>query len=86
MKDPRLEATGRKYGKTGSQVILRFLIQQDIIAIPKSANRDRLKENIEIFDFQLSYEEMATVESFDCDGRVVPALELKDSADYPFDD
>lgn len=86
LEDPRLVAIGKKYGKTGSQVILRYIVQQNIIAIPKSSNPGRLKQNIEIFDFELTPEEVAVVESFDCNGRVCPATELKDSPDYPFNE
>lgn len=67
-------------------MILRYLVQQNVIAIPKSSNQGRIKQNIEIFDFELTPEEMAIVESFDCNGRVVPAIELKDSPDYPFNE
>lgn len=53
-----LTSIGQKYGKTASQVGLRFLVQQGIPAIPKSTSIHRMKENFEIFDFQLSEEDM----------------------------
>lgn len=85
LQDPKLMNIGRKYGKTGSQVVLRYLIQRNVIVIPKSTNRERLKQNLNVFDFEITPEEMVIVESFDCNGRVVPALELKDSPNYPFE-
>ncbi len=54
-----------KYGKSIPQVILRWLVQQGIVVIPKSANKGRLRENISIFDFELSKDEMSTIDSLD---------------------
>lgn len=53
-----LKTIGAKYGKTASQVGLRFLVQQGIPAIPKTTNAERMKENINIFDFKLDEEDM----------------------------
>ncbi|KAJ8968127.1 hypothetical protein NQ314_000604 [Rhamnusium bicolor] len=86
LTDPKLVEIGKKYGKTSSQVILRYLIQAGTIPIPKSSNKDRIKQNIEVFDFELSPEDIAVVESYNCDGRAVHAEELKESPDYPFRD
>lgn len=58
-----LSEIGKKYGKTASQVGLRFLIQQGIPAIPKSTSLQRMKENIDIFDFSLTDKEMETLKS-----------------------
>lgn len=54
-----------KYGKSIPQVILRWLVQQGIVVIPKSSNPERLKENISIFDFCLTSEEMASIDGLD---------------------
>ena len=53
-----LVAIGRKYGKTASQVGLRFLVQQGIPAIPKTTNIERMKENFDIFDFTLANQDL----------------------------
>lgn len=53
-----LAGTGRRYNKTAAQTGLRFLVQEGIAAIPKSSRFERMKENIDIFDFRLSDEEM----------------------------
>lgn len=71
--EPRKEITenesikpiAEKYGKSIVQVILRWLIQQDIIAIPKTWEESHLKENINIFDFELTQEEMAVIDGLD---------------------
>lgn len=56
---------GRKYGKSAAQIGLRFLIQRGIIAIPKTSHKERLKENMDIFDFELSVEDIKQLETLD---------------------
>ncbi|MDP3368760.1 MAG: aldo/keto reductase [Brevundimonas sp.] len=56
--DPTLIGIGRAHGKSAGQVTLRWLIQQDIIAIPRTSKVSRAEESFDIFDFQLSGEEM----------------------------
>lgn len=56
-----LEAISRTHNKTVSQVCLRWVIQHDVIVIPKSASPERMEENINIFDFELSAEEMEQI-------------------------
>jgi 2,5-diketo-D-gluconate reductase A len=60
-----LLSIGNKYKKTIAQVILRWLIQRGIIAIPKSVRRERMEENFYIFDFELSFEDMEAIKSLD---------------------
>ena len=57
--DETLTAIGQAHGKTAAQVCLRWLVQQNIAAIPRTSKIERLSENIEIFDFVLSDDEMA---------------------------
>lgn len=52
-------------GKSIPQIILRWLVQQGVVVIPKSSNQDRLKENISIFDFELTSEEMTIIDNLD---------------------
>lgn len=54
-----------KYGKSPAQVLLRFLVQNHVSVIPKSVHENRIVENIDIFDFELSAEEMAALEALD---------------------
>jgi 2,5-diketo-D-gluconate reductase B len=67
-----LERIGKAHGKSSAQVSLRYLTQQGIIPIPRSANPDHLAANLEIFDFALSEGEMAEIGKLKrLDGRVV---------------
>lgn len=63
--NPVLEAIGRKYGKSVAQVALRWLTQRDVIIIPKSVHVDRMEQNLDIFDFTLSDEDMAEIAALD---------------------
>lgn len=65
--DPILTRIGKKYGKTPAQVNLRFLTQSGIIAIPRSTNAQRVKENIDIFDFSLSTNDIKEIKNMDLD-------------------
>lgn len=70
--DPVLSAIGAKYGKTGPQVCLRWELQRGVVTIPKSTHRDRIQQNAEVFDFQLTDEEMARIDGLDRNERVGP--------------
>lgn len=63
--NPVLKEIGKKYGKSVAQVALRFLIQSDVVVIPKSTHKERMEENFHIFDFALTPEEMAEIEKLD---------------------
>ncbi|WP_031425465.1 aldo/keto reductase [Flavimarina sp. Hel_I_48] len=56
-----LSEIGKKYGKSVAQVALRWMIQRNIVVIPKSVTPSRIKENINVFDFELTREEMLTI-------------------------
>jgi len=60
-----LSAIGRKYGKSIAQVILHWLVQRNIIAIPKSVRKERMAENLDIFDFDLSAEDLQAISTLD---------------------
>jgi diketogulonate reductase-like aldo/keto reductase len=59
--DALLARIGKAYGKTAAQVCLRYLVQQDIVVIPKTSRSERLKENAEIFDFALTGAELGEI-------------------------
>ena len=59
--DEMLIRIGKEHGKSARQVVLRFLVQQGLIGIPRSSNKGRLAENLAIFDFKLSDADMAEI-------------------------
>lgn len=65
IENPLLIELGNKYGKTPSQIILRFNIQRGIIVIPKTTKKSRMKENIDIFDFSITDEDMKLIRTLD---------------------
>ena len=64
-QNPLLTNIGEKYGKSAAQIILRWLIQRGIVVIPKSVHKDRLIQNFNVFDFELSDREMGQIKSLD---------------------
>ena len=64
-KNETLAEIGRKYGKTVPQVALRWLLQRGVIIIPKSTHKERMAQNIDIFDFELSSDDMSLIKTLD---------------------
>lgn len=62
---PELKAIGEKYGKTVAQVILRWHLQRGIVVIPKSTHIERMEENFNVFDFELSPNDMSEISKLD---------------------
>jgi diketogulonate reductase-like aldo/keto reductase len=69
---PELVSLGERHGKTAVQVTLRWILQRGIVAIPKSTHPERIAENSDIFDFELSVEEMSAIDALDDEGRIGP--------------
>ena len=73
--DPVFTKIGEKYGKTAAQVVLRWHIQREDIVIPKSTHKERMAQNFDVFDFELTQAEMGTFDAYDtgesifCDRR-----------------
>jgi diketogulonate reductase-like aldo/keto reductase len=77
LDDPRLAAVARRHERTSAQVLLRWCVQRCIPTIPKSTRRERIEENAQIFDFDLSDEDMAALDALDETGGTSRALESK---------
>lgn len=60
-----LQSIGRKHGKSVAQVVLRWLSQRGIVAIPKSVRKERMAENLSIFDFELDHDDLAAIAALD---------------------
>ena len=63
--NPVLKAIGEKYGKSVAQTALRFLIQRGVVVIPKSTHKERMVQNLDVFDFSLSAEDMDAIGKLD---------------------
>ncbi|MDB5192569.1 MAG: aldo/keto reductase [Segetibacter sp.] len=71
LKDKRIIGLAEKYKKTPAQIVLRWNIQHGVSTIPKSSNEARLKENFDIFDFEISEEDMQLMDTFNENLRLV---------------
>jgi len=60
-----LASTGKKYNKSIAQVVIRWLIQRSVIAIPKSVRKERMKENFDVFDFELNATDMESIKTLE---------------------
>jgi len=63
---------GAKYGKSAVQVVLRWEVQQGVVVIPKSVHKERIESNAQIFDFELSAEDMAALDALNTGERIGP--------------
>jgi 2,5-diketo-D-gluconate reductase A len=69
--DPTLSAIGEAHGKSVAQVVLRWLTQRGVVVIPKSSRPERMAENIAVFDFELTGEEMDRIATLDTGASIV---------------
>ncbi|MGP4039387.1 aldo/keto reductase [Gracilibacillus sp. D59] len=72
LDDPTLTDIAKHHGKSTAQVILRWDLQQEVVTIPKSVKQHRIHDNADIFDFELSEEEMKLIHDMNKDERVGP--------------
>ena len=63
LNDRRVSAIAQKYRKSAAQIMLRWCVQKGTVPLPKSSNPDRMRENMQVFDFELSEEDMRTLDS-----------------------
>uniref|UniRef100_A0A2A4IW06 NADP-dependent oxidoreductase domain-containing protein n=1 Tax=Heliothis virescens TaxID=7102 RepID=A0A2A4IW06_HELVI len=85
MDDPVLVSIAEKYGKTTAQVVLRWLVDRNVVPIPKTVNPKRLAENINIFDFHLQPDEIEKINRFDSHTRFTLPSFWQSHPYYPFE-
>ena len=83
LEHPTVTEIADKYGKTPAQVVLRWHIEHGVLAIPKSVKRHRIAENIDVFDFQLTADEVAAIDALDTGVRGGPDPEAINLTTYP---
>ena len=71
LNHPTVIAIAQKYDKTAAQILIRWGLQHDLVVIPKSVHESRIKENVEIYDFQLGEQDMKLLNSLNEDLRTV---------------
>jgi diketogulonate reductase-like aldo/keto reductase len=77
LEDETLTGIAERHGKTPAQVVLRWCVQRNLPTIPKSTHRERIEENGQLFDFELTDEEMAALDALDTTGGTGEAQENK---------
>jgi diketogulonate reductase-like aldo/keto reductase len=69
LMDPKLRGVAAGYSRTPAQILIRWALQKEVVVIPKSSRREKIRENSEVFDFAISDEDMKLLDSFDRDLR-----------------
>ena len=80
--NPTLKEIGKAHKKTTAQIALRFLLQSNVVLIPKSTHENRMKENIDIFDFELSATEMEQLRTLDKAQPMIGNAENPDKVEF----
>ncbi|XP_017775979.1 PREDICTED: aldose reductase-like [Nicrophorus vespilloides] len=82
--DPKVAEIAETHNKTAAQVVLNYLLTLGVCVIPKSVTKSRILENFDIFDFELSEEEVQYLDSCNKNVRVCPLTMFADHPNYPF--
>ena len=77
LDDPKVTRIAEARGRTPAQVLLRWAVQRGVPVLPKSTHRERIEQNAQIFDFELSSEDMSTLDQLDTTGGTAEARERK---------
>ncbi|XP_065777476.1 1,5-anhydro-D-fructose reductase isoform X3 [Muntiacus reevesi] len=84
MEDPTIQTIAQKHRKSTAQILIRFQIQRNVRVIPKSVNPKRILENFQVFDFELSEEDMTDLLGLDRNLRLATFPITENHKDYPF--
>lgn len=70
MENPTVDTIAKRHGKTPAQVLIKWILQQGLVTIPKSTNVERLRQNLDVYDFTLTDEDEAKLRDLDAGVRV----------------
>ncbi|XP_043335253.1 1,5-anhydro-D-fructose reductase isoform X6 [Cervus canadensis] len=84
MEDPTIQTIAQKHRKSAAQILIRFQIQRNVRVIPKSVNPKQILENFQVFDFELSEEDMTDLLGLDRNLRLATFPITENHKDYPF--
>jgi 2,5-diketo-D-gluconate reductase A len=77
VRDRRVARIAERVGRTSAQVLIRWALERDLVVLPKSTRRERIVENAQVFDFELSGEDMAELDALDTTGGTDRARERR---------
>ncbi|XP_021353539.1 alcohol dehydrogenase [NADP(+)] A-like isoform X2 [Mizuhopecten yessoensis] len=86
LKDPVVAGLATKYKKSPAQILIRNLLQRNLIVIPKSVTPSRIRENGDVFDFKLSPEDMTAIAGINKELRLLKFHMMSNAPDFPFND
>ncbi|KAK5650293.1 hypothetical protein RI129_001322 [Pyrocoelia pectoralis] len=86
LTDPRLEAIAKKYNKSPAQIAIKYQIQKGNIVIPKSTTKSRIQENFNVFDFDISVEDISVIDTFNINLRLIQPWGSSSHKYYPFNE
>ncbi|XP_012298805.1 aldo-keto reductase family 1 member C1 isoform X2 [Aotus nancymaae] len=86
LEDPVLCALAKKHKRTPALIALRYQLQRGTVVLAKSYNEQRIRENVQVFDFQLTSEDMKTIDGLNKNVRYLTLDVLADHPNYPFSD
>jgi diketogulonate reductase-like aldo/keto reductase len=75
LRNRQVARIAERLGRTPAQVLIRWSLQRDLVVLPKSTHRERIEQNAQVFDFELSDEDMAALDGLDRAGGTDRALE-----------
>ncbi|XP_070509067.1 aldo-keto reductase 1B-like [Chironomus tepperi] len=84
MDQPKIVRIAEKYGKTPAQILIRYQAQRNVAVIPKSVTKSRIISNFDVFNFELSAEDIEAIDSIDCNGRLCALGWVNHHPHYPF--
>jgi len=86
LEDLLLNSIAQQHHKTVAQICIRYQIQRGVVVIPKSEHHDRIRSNLQVFDFELTQEEMKQIDSLNCNDRTCIPIEKDAKGNcFPYD-